>query len=304
MAGRLTVRAYAKINLDLRVLGRRPDGFHELRTLVQSIDLFDTLACRLRGGPLAVGCRAPGVPAGEGNLVWKAGAMLWRAIGRGGPPDGAVISIIKRVPAGAGLGGGSADAAGALRLLVRVWKAKLNASRLDAIGSAIGADVPFFLHGGTALGLGRGDAIHPVEDLDPRWVVLVFPGFSVATVDAYAWYDLECASPGQDAPVPARARGRHLSLTAAPPLGSFRNDLEAAVTRRHPQLAAIRARLKALGAEVASMSGSGSTMFGLFRSRAAARSAARSISGSGLRTVVVSTLTRPAWRRGTRLVHR
>ena len=185
---RLTVRAHAKVNLDLRVLGVRADGYHELRTVFQAIELHDTLVCTDTPGPFTLKCRTPGVPLDAGNLVWKAAAALWTALGRGGDIRDAVIQIDKKIPVEAGLGGGSADAAAALMGLGRLWGGA-PITLLREVGATIGADVPFFLSGGTALGLGRGEEIYPLVDLPPHYVVIVRPPFGVSTAEAYAWYD-------------------------------------------------------------------------------------------------------------------
>ena len=185
---KLTVRAHAKVNLDLRVLGVRADGYHELRTVFQTIELHDTLVCTEKPGPFTLTCRMANVPLDASNLIWKAGAALWTALGRSGEPRDTVIRIDKKVPLQAGLGGGSADAAAALMALGRLWGGA-PLTLLREVGATIGADVPFFLSGGTALGLGRGEEVYPLVDLPPHFVVVVRPPFGVSTAEAYAWYD-------------------------------------------------------------------------------------------------------------------
>ena len=185
---RLTVRAHAKVNLDLRVLGVRPDGYHELRTVFQTIELHDTLVCADLPGPFTLKCRVPGVPLDATNLIWKAAAALWTALGRAGGVRDTVVQIDKKIPVQAGLGGGSADAAAALMGLGRLWGGA-PLTLLREVGATLGADVPFFLSGGTALGLGRGEEIYPLVDLPPHFVVIVRPPFGVSTAEAYAWYD-------------------------------------------------------------------------------------------------------------------
>ncbi len=147
-------------------------------------------------GPLSLTCDDPQVPTDRRNLAWKAASLLWREarLGRGEPRDVA-IHLQKRIPAEAGLGGGSADAAVTLLGLNRLWKLKLDAASLSRLGARIGADVPFFLVGGTALGLGRGDDIYPLTDMPKVYVVLIRPGFGVSTVEAYRWYDEEARLP-------------------------------------------------------------------------------------------------------------
>src|SRR5262249_25080840 len=153
-------------NLDLRVLGVRPDGYHELRTVFQTIELHDTLVCAEQPGPFVLKCSAPQVPLDASNLVWKAASVLWTALGRAGSVSDTWTQIDKKLPVEAGLGGGSADAAAALMALARLWGGA-PLTLLREVGASIGADVPFFLSGGTALGLGRGEEIYPLVDL-PR----------------------------------------------------------------------------------------------------------------------------------------
>jgi 4-diphosphocytidyl-2-C-methyl-D-erythritol kinase len=293
---RLTARAHAKVNLDLRVLGVRADGFHELRTVFQAIELHDTLVCTEKPGPFTLKCRNPIVPLDASNLVWKAAAALWTALGRGGEIRDAEIQIDKKIPVEAGLGGGSADAAAALMALGRMWGGA-PLTLLREVGATIGADVPFFLSGGTALGLGRGEEIYPLVDLPPHYVVIVRPPFGVSTAEAYGWYD-EDRTDGvrenrefQQLPVPWPSRAAQMI-----------NDLEPPVVRRHPEISALKVQLKELGAVAAAMSGSGSAVFGLFRSRAVADRAIRPLSKGGARALLTRTLTRAEHERRARPV--
>ena len=295
----LTAKAHAKVNLDLRVLGVRPDGFHELRTVFQGIELHDTLVCAGTPGPFTLKCRTPGVPLDESNLIWRAAAALWTALGRAGTVRDAVIRIDKQIPLEAGLGGGSSDAAAALVALGRLWGGA-PMTLLREVGATIGADVPFFLSGGTALGLGRGEEIYPLVDLPPHFVVIVRPPFGVSTAEAYGWYDEDRASGQRDEnrefqqlPVPWPSRAAQMV-----------NDLEPPVIRRHQEIAALKAQLRELGATAAAMSGSGSAVFGLFRSRSAAQKAVRPLSRNGARALVTRTLTRAEHERRSRAVAR
>jgi 4-diphosphocytidyl-2-C-methyl-D-erythritol kinase len=281
------VRAFAKINLSLRITRTRTDGFHEVQTVLQAIDLADSLTCSTRPGPLRIVCRTPGVPPGRDNLVWRAAEGLWRAAGRGGEPRDAVLAIRKRIPLQGGLGGGSSDAAAALLILRRAWRLPIEDEQLHAIGRSLGADVPFFLVGGTALGLGRGDELYPLADLPRWWVVLAFPPFGISTADAYAWFDAD--RPGGRPSVMAHQRLDGAWLGRATPLV---NDLEAPVVERHPEIGGIRDALKGRGAVMAAMSGSGSTVFGIFRSRSAAAAACRWLRRSGRRCAIARMLDR------------
>lgn len=291
-----TVRAPAKINLHLRILGLRQDGFHEVQTLLQSIDLHDTLAIRCRPGPLTVACRAAEVPTGRDNLVWSAARALWEALGRRGEPAGAAIMIRKHIPPAAGLAGGSSDAAAALRGLCAAWQAPPRTSWLRAVASEIGSDVPYFLTGGAALAGGRGERIRSVPDVEPLWVVLARPAFGVATADAYNWFDAERARPVASRPaagMPAGWRQTWRGLV---------NDLEPAVARRHPDIAVMVERLQRTGALLAAMTGSGSVVYGLYRQRPAAEAARRAVRRRGWRTTLTRTIGRAEFARLTAVV--
>jgi 4-diphosphocytidyl-2-C-methyl-D-erythritol kinase len=290
-------RAYAKVNLDLRVLGTRSDGYHELRTVFQSIALHDTLLCVERPGPLTLKCRTAGVPLDSTNLVWRAASALWTAMGRHGEPADLTISIRKEIPLGAGLGGGSADAAAALQVLARTWGGAPLALVRDVAGT-IGADVPYFLSGGTALGLGRGEEIYPLVDLPTHWIVVAQPPYGVSTAEAYAWYDEDRAAGHREPrepqilPVPWPTRAAQMI-----------NDLEPPVVRRHPEIGTLKTLLREAGAVAAAMSGSGSAVFGLFRTQAAARRAVKAVSGTGgVRARLTRTLSRAEHERRARPV--
>jgi len=269
----LTVQAFAKINLDLRVLGVRPDGYHELRTTFQSIALADVLTFTRTRGPFRIECDDPACPTGRTNLVWKAAASVWKAAGRTGALRGVTVRIEKNIPMQAGLGGGSSDAAATLGALTTLWRATLPAGQLQQIAASLGADVPYFLEGGTALGFSRGDILFPLDDISRAWVVVIVPGFGVSTKDAFGWWDAE----------------------HAPTRRTASNDLEKVVAKRHPIVSRLVGALKREGAFHASLSGSGSAVFGLFSRRSEAQAAARLLAGP--RTFVTPTLTRRACRR-------
>ncbi len=286
----VTVRAPAKINLSLRVLGVRPDGYHELETVYQSLALWDTLTFRANDGPFRLSCRRAGVPVDERNLVWRAAAALWTALERPGALTGVSVSLRKRIPAAAGLGGGSADAAAALVGLQSLWRAPLPDRRLRRVAALLGADVPFALTGGTALGVGRGDLIRPLPDPPRRWIVLVSPPFGVSTAEAYRWFDDDEAP--ELAPGAGGSLGGRRALRRAGLASTVVNDLEPCVTRRFRLIAEIAGRLRESGAAAAAMSGSGSTVFGLFEQARRARLAASQLAGPRWTTAVVRTLTR------------
>jgi 4-diphosphocytidyl-2-C-methyl-D-erythritol kinase len=299
----LTVRAFAKINLDLRVLGAREDGYHDLVTVFQTIALADTVTVEPARGPIAIRCDAPGVPLDRGNLVWRAAERLWSLAGRAGAPHGCAIIIDKKIPVAGGLGGGSADAAAALVALARYWGLACSPRDLHVEARALGADVPFFLVGGTALGRGVGDELEPLDDLPPHEVVLAVPGFGVSAADAYRWLDADRAA---GLAAPGSPRGSASQLPGRPPpaggdwagwLARCQNDLEPPVIRRHPEIGRLTAGLRRAGARLAALSGSGSAVFGLFAEAGAADHAARALAADGLAVVRTRTLPREVWRR-------
>ena len=268
----MRVRAFAKINRSLRVLGTRGDGYHELRTIFPSIALHDPLTIRPSRGPLRLTCDDPACPADERNLVWQAAARMWAAAGRRGAPRGLAIDLIKRIPMQAGLGGGSSDAAATLRALAKRWH--VNDDKVRAAAVALGADVPYFLEGGTVLGLERGDLLFPLIDPPAAPVVLVLPDFGVGTKEAFGWFDRD---PDR---VALRSRGEMV------------NDLEDPVISHHPAIGRIISALRKAGASQTSMSGSGSAVFGLFSSRTVALAAAKRLASASRRVLVSKTLNR------------
>jgi 4-diphosphocytidyl-2-C-methyl-D-erythritol kinase len=287
----VTLRAFAKINLSLRVSSARADGFHDVRTILQAIDLFDRVKCETRRGPFQISCDMPGVPTDCTNLVWKAAQLLWGAAGRSGEPRNTVVTLQKHIPMKAGLGGGSSNAAAALLGLQRLWKLRVPDEQIHALAARLGSDVPFFLVGGTALGLDRGDEVYPLEQLPPYWVVLVMPSLGVATKDAYEWFD-ECRKSGRDGFSRHQNENSSRPLLRAFPNVTLVNDLEPPVIERHPVIGQLKQRLTGRGALMAAMSGSGSTVFGVFTSATAAKRAARALDTEGARSMTARFLGR------------
>jgi 4-diphosphocytidyl-2-C-methyl-D-erythritol kinase len=272
------IRAHAKINLSLRVVGVRPDGYHELQTVFQSIALHDTLTIRAERGPFRLECDDPACPADRRNLVWRAVEAMWDAAGRRGDVHGLAIRLTKRIPIEGGLGGGSSDAAAAVRAVGTLLRVDSATQRSAA--ASLGADVPYFFEGGTALGLGRGDALFPLIDRPRAWVALVIPPFGISTKEAFGWWD--------EGPHPAPA-----AMSAA----GDGNDLQDAVSRHHPEIGRLVKALRKAGATTAAISGSGSTVFGLFAGRTDAERAAAALGGRGRRTVVARTIDRATYQR-------
>ena len=259
------VRALAKINLDLRVIAKRPDGYHELRTIFQTISLADTLVIGFKPGRRTViEIEDPlGIP---GNLAVKAAECALDALGIQGR---VAIGLRKRIPMGAGLGGGSSDAAAVLLALPVLAGRVLALPKLCELGAALGSDVPFFLLGGTAAGIGRGSELFPLADLPRREGLLVAPALHVSTAEAYRRLSPRLTVELQESTI---FSFQSLVWDRGVPNDPC-NDFEAVVFEQHPQLADLKRRLVRTGARPVLMSGSGSAIFGLFRERGAARHA-------------------------------
>ena len=293
----LRVRSYAKVNLGLEVLGTREDGYHELRTLFQTIDVHDDIVLRPRPRALVVKCRHPLVPTDDSNLALRAARDL-RRYAR--VTTGVEIDLTKRIPVGGGLGGGSSNAAAVLMGLDRMWGLGLGPAGLLPLARRLGADVPYFLLGGTALGLARGDEVYPLRRQLRGWVVLVDPGLPVSTANVFARIDSRL-TPRENSTSIFHFVSRELEG-----VGVYRllvNDLEEAAMEEAPALrervARIRDVLRGEGALVAALSGSGSSFFGLFGDARAARRAGVALGSHGFPARVVRTLTldqyRKAW---------
>ena len=288
----VSLPSFAKINLDLRVLGTRADGYHDLKTIFQSLALFDNVTVTARRGALAITCDEPDIPTDHRNLVWKAASLLHRmTTGKQSAPRDIAIDLRKRVPAEAGLGGGSSNAAMTLLALNKLWKLDLDLATLTRIGARLGADVPYFLVGGTALGLGRGDDIYPLADMPSIHVVLLRPGFGVSTADAYKWHNEETRRVSKEPP------RRAIPIGWPAWAATLRNDLEVPVVRHHPAIGRIRQSLLDAGAAFAAMSGSGSAVFGLFERGDAARRTANDLARPGWLSLHTRTLNRREYAR-------
>ena len=275
------VRCPAKVNLHLEVLGRRADRYHELRTLVTAVGVWDELeVASAPSDVLELVVDPPeAAPSGEDNLVIRAA----RALGaRCGVTGGALLRLTKTIPAGGGLGGGSSDAAAALVGLSCLWGLNAEFGSLFPVAASLGADVPFFLLGGAAWGVGRGAEVYPLPDLPPWWVVLL-PG--PAPISTAAVYDaLDDQEPNV---LPASAVYQYVVAGGALPLSSCRNDLEQTVVARWPEVAGRLKRLRATAPRLALLAGSGGTVFGLFAEEHAAWRAAEQLAGDRARVAPV-----------------
>jgi 4-diphosphocytidyl-2-C-methyl-D-erythritol kinase len=295
----IRIPAFAKVNLWLDILGKRPDTYHELRTIFQTISLHDELTLRnskASGICLNIqGNESLSLEPVRKNLVYAAVDMLRRELEI---RSGVEIDLRKKIPAGRGLGGGSSDAAAALRGYLRLTRRNIPQSRLMEIAASLGADVPFFLFGGRALGIGRGDEIYPLPDVSKLTILVVSPkDIHVPTPDAYRWLKAPTLTKTRSAsklwkfcslcwslPAVAGAQGSGLS-----------NDFERPVFQRHPQLAQIKRALLQRGATEASLAGSGSAVFGVFPSPALARRAA--VGFQDEQTFVCETISRDRYLR-------
>lgn len=267
----LRVRCPAKVNLHLEILGRRADGFHEIRTVFQTIDLWDEIEAEPAPG-LVLRCDDPALPSGEDNLVLRAAARLREAAGR--PELGARLRLRKGIPTAGGLGGGSSDAAGTLRLLSALWGLSDGDVDLPTLAAGLGSDCAFFLAGGTAVGTGRGEILDPVPVGGSFPLVLGFPPFGIATAEVYGRLASR-AVPLTPLASGVTLRALFVKWPREKDFGPVRNDLEPVVIDGWPELGEFRARLAECGASLSLVSGSGSTVFGAFGTGEAADAAAR-----------------------------
>jgi 4-diphosphocytidyl-2-C-methyl-D-erythritol kinase len=267
------VAAEAKVNLMLHVGDRREDGYHDVATILARIELHDDVVVRLlrRGISLTV-AGDPSLENVETNLASRA-ARAYMELARW--PPGCGIHIEKRIPVGAGLGGGSSDAAAALRALDSLSPHPLGTAELARVGARLGADVAFFTHDTPmALGTGRGELIEPLPPLPERWLALVMPSFPIATAEAYAWlaaHRARSAAASSIDRIDVQMIASDWSTLAKHAI----NDFEPVVHARHPEIAAFRRALRDAGAFMAMMSGSGSAVFGVFDDRPDAVALAR-----------------------------
>jgi 4-diphosphocytidyl-2-C-methyl-D-erythritol kinase len=281
------LRAFAKVNLCLHVLSLRPDDYHELRTIFQTISLYDTLDLSVTPGSsgleIFMQSNDPTLPLGPENLVMRAIQAISPEIGFQGSIS---VHLEKRIPVARGLGGGSSNAAAALIGMLRLTKKELPLKRLMEIAAGLGADVPFFLFGGRALAVNRGDEIYPLPDLPRRTILVISPkDIGVSTKDAYQWLSAELTNRSK----PPTIWG-FCALCWSRQGAGVSNDFERPVFHRHPRLREIRDGLLKRGAADAALAGSGSAVFGIFRNPAQARRAARAFSEDSV--FVVETLSR------------
>lgn len=269
MAAPIELLCPAKLNLSLRVVGKREDGYHDLETVFQRVTLFDRLRLSKKNSPgVELSCPDSGLPTNGNNIVFKAADAFFKSISE---PGGVQLTLWKKIPIAAGMGGGSSDAATVLTGLNRLFGRPLSLKRLLEIGSSVGADVPFFISGASsAFGEGIGDRLTTVR-LPLMWFVLVHPPLEVSTAWVYRNYELSLTK------TTGKVKKKNSDCCSFSLDELFFNDLEGVTFTAHPQLQIIRKTLVSLGAVKALMSGSGPTIFGVFSHKEAAFSARRAI---------------------------
>jgi len=278
---KLQLKAPAKVNYRLDVLGKRADGYHELRMIMQRVDLCDDIEIVLSERPgIRVACGRAGVPDGPGNIAWRAADALVKLSGR---EVGIDIAITKKIPVAAGLGGGSSDAATVLMGVNELLELGLSDEELMEIGVKLGADVPFFIFKKPALAEGIGDQLSALEEVPELWIVLVNPGIHVST--AWVYQNLQLTRK-EEAAIVSRSYSSLDEVCAV-----LSNDLEPVTFGRFPAVRELKEQMLTAGARGSLMSGSGSTVFGLFADESSARRAADEIAKSrGWFSVAVRTI--------------
>jgi 4-diphosphocytidyl-2-C-methyl-D-erythritol kinase len=275
-----TLPAYAKINWRLHVLGRRPDGYHELRTIFQTVTLHDRLTFASSDDDrLSLTCDEPAVPVDERNLVLRAAHALREKYQ---VREGASLHLEKHIPVEAGLGGGSSDAAVALLGLAALWQVKTNREELTEIGAGLGADVPFFFTGGTALGTGLGTEIEPLEDVRAEHLLIIKPGAKVSTPEAYKALQRPALTKEEGDIILSISRAEARIRDSLHEV--LHNDFEQAIYALYPEIAEARQGLIEQGARGALLAGSGASVFGIFENEEALDRARSSLEA------------RPGWR--------
>jgi 4-diphosphocytidyl-2-C-methyl-D-erythritol kinase len=284
----LRVRCPAKINLGLWILGRRPDGYHEIDTILQTVTLEDEIRLEPAHEGFTLATRGIPIPGDAPNLLTRAWDLLAE---RRRLPRGINATLTKRIPVGAGLGGGSSDAAGFLLGADRLLGLELPRDELHELAARLGSDVPFFLRGGTARATGRGEVVRQLCPMEPLWIVLATPPVAISTSWAYGQVKLRLTRYDDRATfLESALAGRNLEAA----WDEMRNDFEDVVLPGFPELAALRRALIGGGAVKALLAGSGSSLFGILRTREDAFRLAKGIAGRGAQVRAVRTLERGA----------
>lgn len=288
--------SFAKINLHLRVLGRRPDGYHDLLTVFQTVSLHDTLKFE-ENDDLVLECDIPTLAVGDENIIVRAAHALQKHTGT---KKGARMGLRKKIPSPGGLGGGSSNAAAALIGLSRLWSVHPGSSALRDIAAGLGADVPFFLHGGTVLGKGKGDELSRVRDFRAEHILIVTPPIDVSTAEAYETLDSQGLTSNRSNLTlnVCRNDAAVIDLTST----SFENDFENVIFDGYPEIARVKSRLFNLGARQALMCGSGASVFGIFEKEETRQAAIKALDNEvNWRKFAVATISRDEYRDALRI---
>jgi 4-diphosphocytidyl-2-C-methyl-D-erythritol kinase len=281
----LRVRCPAKINLGLWILGRRPDGYHEIDTIMQTVTLEDELVLERASAGFTLTTRGLPIPPDVPNIL----ARAWDLVAARNPPGGIHVRLTKRIPVAAGLGGGSSDAAGFLKGVDRLLGLDLSEEEIRGLAARLGSDVPFFLKGGTARATGRGEQVRHLCPAPPSWIVLATPPIAISTTWAYGRVRIPLTPGMRGASILAAAIACQDWRSISP---HFHNDFEDVVLTEFEVVAGLRRALDASGVLGSLLSGSGSTVFGLARTRDEAQSAARTAAALGASVHVVRTTER------------
>jgi 4-diphosphocytidyl-2-C-methyl-D-erythritol kinase len=289
-ARRAAVPSFAKVNLSLKVLGKRADGYHELRTVFQTVALHDRIEFEFTPARRGLAIELDDALAIPDNLVMRAARLFCETLGVRGRLR---MRLEKRIPMGAGLGGGSSNAAAVLLALGALAGRRADMDMLHRMAEALGSDVPFFLHGGTALGLGRGEELYPLPEAPQLAMLILAPRLHVSTAEAYR----ALGRPALTSPVDSRRLNVFRSFVwRMEDLSATENDFEAAVFGLHPELARWKRKLERFGAHAARLSGSGAALFGVFPDRAKLQGALPQFSKEPLKVFSTSMLSRARYR--------
>jgi 4-diphosphocytidyl-2-C-methyl-D-erythritol kinase len=299
MPQKLTLPSFAKINWDLRILGKRPDGFHEICTIYQTISLHDEIDLLLTDNDISLTCDNPDIPTDGSNLVINAAEALRE---RYAVKAGAAIHLKKRIPSPGGLGGGSSNAAVTLIGLSRIWNLNTPREVLADIAAKLGSDVPFFLYGGSALGTGRGELVEPIDDKPQEYMIVVTPGCEVPTKDAYASIKASNLTLNDSNRILQICRVN--AEFADPGNAALQNDLEKSVLTAYPEIARVKERLLWSGAKRVMLSGSGASVFAVFEKEETRQATLKALdSESTWRKFAVATISREQYREALQLVY-
>ena len=278
----------------MRVLGKRDDGYHEIDTVLQTVSLHDTITFEeTNDDVMRLWCDARSVPVDNTNLVWRAAAALRErySIGRG-----VRIRLEKRIPAEAGLGGGSSDAAATLIALAFLWQIEMSADDLAQIAEGLGSDVPFFLYGGTARATGRGNVVERLEDSPQKYLLVIKPNASISTAKAYSTLNRAALTSSDSKPILFYSQASNSS--ASIDLNVLHNDFEPTAFQLEPEIERAKVALLKSGARAAMLSGSGSAVFGIFENQDAQERAIQAIElETGWRAFPCKTVGRSDYRR-------